>query len=196
MEHVLLSAGLWLLFVFVMLESAGIPLPGETALIAAAILASRGDYAIWQVIVIAAAAAIVGDNGGYWVGRIWGRKLLKRWKRLARFSERVLPPAERFFAAHGGKTVFIARFVAVLRFTAAWLAGVNRMTWWRFLFWNALGGVLWATSVGLLAFYVGKAAAEAFSRYGLIGAAAIIAVVVLLLIGLHVWRRRVVAEEG
>jgi membrane protein DedA with SNARE-associated domain len=196
MEHVLLSAGLWLLFVFVMLESAGIPLPGETALIAAAILASRGDYAIWQVIVIAAAAAIVGDNGGYWVGRIWGRKLLKRWKRLARFSERVLPPAERFFAAHGGKTVFIARFVAILRFTAAWLAGVTKMEWWRFLVWNAAGGICWAVGVGLLAFYGGKAAANAFDRYGLIGAGALIGAVVLLLAGIHFWRKRMLPERS
>jgi membrane protein DedA with SNARE-associated domain len=196
MEQVLLSAGLWLLFLFVMLESAGIPLPGETALIAAAILAERGHYAIWEVIAIAAAAAIIGDNGGYWVGRIWGRKLLTRWKRLERFSERVLPPAEKFFQAHGGKTVFIGRFVAILRFTAAWLAGVTRMEWWRFLLWNAAGGICWATGVGLLAFYGGKAAADAFDRYGLIGAGAIVVAVLLLLLGIHIWRKRMLPERS
>jgi membrane protein DedA with SNARE-associated domain len=190
------SAGLWLVFFLVMLESAGIPLPGETALTTAALLAARGHFDIVEVIAVAAAAAIVGDNCGYWVGRKWGRQLLTRWKRVERFSQRVLPPSERFFARHGGKTVLIARFVAILRVTVAWLAGVNRMTWWRFLFWNAAGGVLWATAVGLLAFYAGKAAAEAFSRYGLFGAAAVIAVIVLLLVGLHVWRKRVVIEEG
>ena len=196
MEHLLVTAGLGLLFVFVMLESAGIPLPGETALIAAAILASRGNYAIWEVIVIAAAAAIVGDNGGYWVGRIWGRKLLTKWKRLERFSERVLPPAERFFEAHGGKTVFIGRFVAILRFTAAWLAGVTRMEWWRFLLWNAAGGICWAIGVGLLAFYGGKAAADAFDRYGLIGAGAIVVAVLLVLVGIHIWRKRMLPERS
>jgi membrane protein DedA with SNARE-associated domain len=196
MEQVLLSAGLWLLFLFVMLESAGIPLPGETALIAAAILAERGHYAIWEVIAIAAAAAIIGDNGGYWVGRIWGRKLLTRWKRLERFSERVLPPAEKFFQAHGGKTVFIGRFVAILRFTAAWLAGVTRMEWWRLLLWNAAGGICWATGVGLLAFYGGKAAADAFDRYGLIGAGAIVVAVLLLLLGIHIWRKRMLPERS
>jgi membrane protein DedA with SNARE-associated domain len=194
MEHLLLSAGLGLLFLFVMLESAGIPLPGETALIAAAILAERGHYAIWEVIVIASAAAIIGDNGGYWVGRIWGRRLLKKWKRLDRFSRRVLPPAERFFEAHGGKTVFIARFVAILRFTAAWLAGVTKMEWWRFLLWNAAGGICWATGVGLLAFYGGKAAADAFDRYGLIGAGALIGAVLLVLVGIHIWRKRMLPE--
>lgn len=196
MEGLLTSAGLGLLFVLIMLESAGIPLPGETALIAAGILAERGHFEIWQVIVIAAAAAIIGDNGGYWVGRIWGRKLLTKWKRIERFSRRVLPPAERFFEAHGGKTVFIGRFVAILRFTAAWLAGVTRMDWWRFLLWNAAGGICWAAGVGLLAYYGGKAAAEAFDRYGLIGAGVIGALIVLALLGLHYWRKRVLPEQS
>ena len=196
MEHLIETAGLGLLFLFVMLESAGIPLPGETALIGAAVLASRGHFRIWEVIVIAAAAAIVGDNGGYWVGRIWGRKLLTKWKRLERFSERVLPPAERFFEAHGGKTVFIGRFVAILRFTAAWLAGVTRMRWWRFLLWNAAGGICWAVGVGLLAFYGGKAAADAFDRYGLIGAGAIVGAVLLVLVGIHIWRKRMLPERS
>lgn len=194
MEHLLLTAGLGLLFAFVMLESAGIPLPGETALIAASILAVRGRYEIWQVIVIASAAAIIGDNGGYWVGRIWGRKLLTKWKRLEQFSERVLPRAERFFEAHGGKTVFIGRFVAILRFTAAWLAGVTRMEWWRFLLWNAAGGICWATGVGLLAYYGGKAAADAFDHYGLIGAGAIIGLGVIGVVGFHLWRRRMLPD--
>jgi membrane protein DedA with SNARE-associated domain len=195
-EGLLTSAGLGLLFVLIMLESAGIPLPGETALIAAGILAERGHFEIWHVIVIAAAAAIIGDNGGYWVGRIWGRKLLTKWKRIERLSGRVLPPAERFFEAHGGKTVFIGRFVAILRFTAAWLAGVTRMDWWRFLLWNAAGGICWATGVGLLAYYGGKAAAEAFDRFGLIGAGAIVGLIVLALLGLHYWRKRVLPERG
>jgi membrane protein DedA with SNARE-associated domain len=194
-EHWLLSAGLGLLFVLVMLESAGIPLPGETALIAAAILAGRGHYPIWEVIAVAGSAAIIGDNGGYWAGRLWGRKLLTRWKRLERFSARVLPPAERFFEAHGGKTVFVARFVAILRFSAAFLAGVTRMEWWRFLLWNAAGGICWATGVGLLAYYGGKAAADAFDRYGWIGAAGIVAAVAVLLLGIHLWRKRMLADS-
>jgi membrane protein DedA with SNARE-associated domain len=190
------SAGLWLVFLLVMLESAGIPLPGETALITASVLAAKGHFDLVDVIGVAAAAAIIGDNCGYWVGRTWGRRLLTRWRRLERFSERVLPPSERFFARHGGKTVFFARFIAVLRITAAWLAGVNRMTWWRFLFWNAAGGILWATGVGLLAYYVGKAAAEAFDRYGLFAAAAILGLAALGLVALHVWRKRMLTEEG
>jgi membrane protein DedA with SNARE-associated domain len=194
MEHLVETYGLGLLFVLIMLESAGIPLPGETALIGAAVLAGRGHFDIVWVIVVAASAAIVGDNGGYWVGRIWGRRLLTRWNRLERLAEKVLPPSERFFARHGGKTVFFARFIAILRFTAAWLAGVTRMSWWRFLVWNAAGGILWATGVGLLAYYGGKAAADAFDQYGWIGAAGVLLSVGAVLIALHVWRRRVEPE--
>jgi membrane protein DedA with SNARE-associated domain len=193
-ESLLTSVGLGLLFVLIMLESAGIPLPGETALIAAGLLAAKGHYEIWQVIVIAAAAAIICDNLGYWAARHYGLRLVDRWPRLKKYSDRALPPAERFFKAHGGKTVFIARFVAILRFTAALLAGATRMPWWRFFFWNAAGGICWATSVGLLAYYGGKAAAEAFDTYGLIGAGAIIGLITLALVGAHVWRKRAVQE--
>jgi membrane protein DedA with SNARE-associated domain len=195
LEHLVSTAGLPLLFALVMLESAGIPLPGETALITAAFLASKGKLNIVEVIVVASAAAIIGDNGGYWVGRHWGRRILTRSKRLKRFSERVLPPAERFFAKHGDKTVFIGRFVAILRFTAAWMAGVAHMRWWRFLVFNAAGGICWATLVSLLAYYVGRAAADAFNQYGLIGAGAILAVTAAVLVVVHVLRRRVATES-
>ena len=194
MEHLVETYGLGLLFVLIMLESAGIPLPGETALIGAAVLASNGHFELWHVIAVAAAAAIVGDNGGYWVGRIWGRRILTRWNRVARFAERVLPPSERFFERHGGKTVFFGRFLPILRFTAAWIAGISRMEWWRFLAWNAAGGIAWATGVSILAYFGGKAAAEAIDRYGLFGAAGLIVIVAVVLAALHFWRRRVVPE--
>lgn len=193
-NHLVQTYGLGLLFVLVMLESGGIPLPGETALIGAAILAQRGTFGIVAVIAVAASAAIIGDNGGYWVGRTWGRRILTRWKRLERFSERVLPPSERFFERHGPKTVFIGRFVAILRVTAAWMAGVTRMPWWRFLLWNAAGGIVWATLVGLVAYYAGGAAADAIHRYGIYGAGVAVAVVVVLIGGLHLWRRKVLPE--
>jgi membrane protein DedA with SNARE-associated domain len=196
LEHLVSTAGLPLLFVLVMLESAGIPLPGETALVTASFLAAKGKLDIVAVIAVAAAAAIVGDNGGYWVGRHWGRRILTRWKRLQRFSERVLPPAERFFARHGDKTVFIGRFIAILRFTAAWMAGLAHMRWWRFLVFNAAGGICWATLVGLLAYYVGRAAADAFNRYGLFGAGAILSVAGVVFVVLHVVRRRVAPENS
>jgi membrane protein DedA with SNARE-associated domain len=194
--HYVVTYGLGLLFVLLMLESGGIPLPGETALIPAGVLASQGKFNIVAVIAVAASAAIIGDNAGYWVARRWGRRLLKKSKRLDRFAERVLPPSERFFERHGDKTVFIGRFVAILRFTAAWLAGLSKMPWWKFLFWNAAGGICWATLVGLLAYYLGRAAADTIERYGYYAAGGLVVAVVLVVGGLHFWRRRIVEEEG
>jgi membrane protein DedA with SNARE-associated domain len=183
--HLLISYGLLLLFAVVAAESAGVPLPGETALIAAAILAARGHYSIVEVIAVAAAAAIIGDNAGYWIGRTGGRALLERWGLVRRYAERALPPGERFFKKHGGKTVFIGRFVSVLRVTAAWLAGITHMPWWRFFLWNATGGIVWATLVSLLAYYFGKAAADAVQTYGLY---ALVAIVVVAAVGFFVLR--------
>lgn len=183
--------GLPLLFLVVMLESFGIPLPGETALIAFGVLASQGNYEVAWVIVVAAAAAIIGDNLGYWlIGRLGGRKLFERSKWLERYAERVLPRAERIMSRHGGKTVFFGRFVAILRFTAAWVAGLGRMSWWKFLFWNAAGGIVWAAAVGLVAFYSGKAAADAIQRYGLFAAAGVVAVLAIGWLALYVGKRR------
>jgi membrane protein DedA with SNARE-associated domain len=187
--------GLIALFLVVMLESGGVPLPGETALVAAAIFASQGNLNIVEVIAVAATAAIVGDNLGYWVGRTGGRKVLERFGPLRRWSERALPWAERFFERHGGKTIFLARFFSVLRVTAAWLAGISRMHWWMFFLWNAAGGIVWATLVGLVAFYSGHAAADAIGRYGLWAGVGIVVVLALLVGGLHFWRKRLLRAE-
>ena len=175
-----------LLFLLVMVESFGIPLPGETALIAAGVLASQHALVIWEVIVAAAVAAILGDNLGYLAARKGGRDVLERWQITQRYARRLLPRAERFFAKHGGKTVFIGRFIAVLRFTAAWIAGLSRMPWRRFLVWNAAGGIAWATTIGLVAYYAGHAAAAAIQRYGLYAALTVAAVTLL---GLLILRR-------
>jgi membrane protein DedA with SNARE-associated domain len=189
--HFFTQHGLPLLFVVVMLESFGIPLPGETALIVFGVLASRGDYSIEWVIVLAALAAIIGDNLGYWlIGRAGGRALFRRWHWLSRYADRVLPRVERIMRRHGGKTVFFGRFIAILRFTAAWVAGLGAMPWWRFLFWNAAGGICWALTVGLVAFYGGKAAAHAIQRYGLFAAAGVAVLLVLGYLALHFGRQR------
>ena len=170
MTHFFTSHGLPLLFAVVMLESFGVPLPGETALIACAVLASQGSLSIVAVVAVAVAAAIIGDNLGYWVAREGGRPLLQRHRLTRAYAERYLPRGERFFARHGGKTVFLGRFVAVLRVTAAWIAGLSHMSWWRFLAWNAAGGIVWATTIALISYYLGDAAASALNRYGLFAA--------------------------
>jgi membrane protein DedA with SNARE-associated domain len=190
--HFIVHHGLPLLFVVVMLESFGIPLPGETALIAFAILASQGNYSIVWVIVVTAAAAIIGDNLGYWlIGRLGGRALFRRWGWLNNYAHRVLPRAEKLMQRHGGKTVFFGRFITVLRYTAAWIAGLGHMPWWRFLFWNAAGGILWAVGVGLAAFYAGDAAKHAIETYGLFAAAGIAAAIVIGWLGMHVLKKRI-----
>jgi membrane protein DedA with SNARE-associated domain len=188
--------GLFILFLLIAAESSGVPLPGETALVTAGVLAERGDLDITAVIAVAAAAAIVGDNVGYWIGRVGGRKLLTRWPWLDRHASRVLPWSERFFRRHGGKTIFLGRFFAVLRVTAAWLAGVSKMHWWQFFLWNAAGGICWAVLVGLVAYYAGHAAAEAINRYGLIAGGAIVLLLALGAGGLHYWRRRMLRAES
>jgi membrane protein DedA with SNARE-associated domain len=189
--HFITTHGLPLLFLVVMLESFGLPLPGETALIAFAVLAAEGHYSIVWVIVLAAAAAIIGDNLGYWLlGRLGGRALFQRWRWLRRYSERVLPVAESLMRRHGGKTVFFGRFITVLRYTAAWVAGLGRMPWWRFLFWNAAGGIGWAALVGLLAYYAGQAAADAIRRYGLYAGIGVVLLVVVGAFAVHLGRRR------
>jgi membrane protein DedA with SNARE-associated domain len=193
--HFIQDYGLFFLFAIVCLESAGLWLPGETALIAAAVYASKGHLSIEATIAVAAVAAIIGDNIGYWIGREGGRRLIYRYAWLRRWGERVLPPAERFFERHGGKAVFLARFFGGLRVTGAWMAGITRMTWWRFLFWNAAGGIIWAILVGLLAFYAGKAAADALARYGVYAAIGAGVLIVIGIAALHIVRRRIVEDE-
>ena len=197
LDQLIINHGVTLLFVIIALESSGVPIPGETSLVAAGVLASNGKLNIFAVIVAAAAGAIVGDNIGYWIGRTGGRKLLERWGPLRRFSERVLPPAERFFERHGPKTVFFARFIAGLRVTGAWMAGISHMQWWRFLVWNALGGIVWATLVGLIAYYFGRAVADAIAQYGLWGALVAIGVAVIGYAIFHFFiRKRIFDEEA
>jgi len=194
MTHLLLDYGLVLLFALVAVESAGVPLPGETTLITAAVLArpEHHHYSLVSVIVVGAAGAIAGDNVGYWLGRFGGRKLLSRWAFTERYAAKALPPSERFFRRHGAKTVFFGRFIALLRVTAAWLAGISHMTWWRFFAWNAAGGIVWAAGVSLLAYWAGKAVAEAVSHYGLYGVVAVVILGVIVLVALKIWRNRIV----
>jgi membrane protein DedA with SNARE-associated domain len=183
--------GLPILFAAVAIESFGIPVPGETALIAFAVLAARGDYSIGSVIAVAVAGAIVGDNLGYWlIGRLGGRALFRRWRWLAMYADRILPRAESIMARQGAKAVFFGRFVAVLRYTVAWVAGLSRMHWWRFLFWNAAGGIAWGTAVGLVAYFGGAALADAITRYGLYAIGGAAGLVVLGWLGQRFLRRR------
>ena len=153
-------------------ESAGLPLPGETSLIAVGILASQHDrLSIEIVIAVAATAAIVGDNVGFALGRSGGRWLLTREGRWASARLRYLERGELFFERHGSKAVFLARWLPGLRVVGAWLAGAHHMRWRTFLLWNALGGIAWAISVGTAAYLLGHAAAGLFRTFGVAGVA-------------------------
>lgn len=151
-------------------ESMGIPLPGETALVTAAVLAQDGSLHIEVVIPVAAVAAIVGDNIGYLIGRGPGRRLIERPGRGHAARLEALDYGVRFFERHGPKAVFLGRFVALLRIWAAWLAGMTGMPWRKFLLWNALGGIVWACVFGGLGYLAGEAAAQLVERVGVVAA--------------------------
>jgi membrane protein DedA with SNARE-associated domain len=143
-------------FLFVGIESSGIPFPGETMLITAAAYAGAGHLRIQFVILAAIGGAVTGDNLGYWAGRTGGRSLVERYGHRIHLDAQKLQRAERFYAKQGDKTVFFGRFVAVLRAWAAFLAGLNRMPWPKFFVFNIAGGVAWATLWGVLAFEFGQ----------------------------------------
>ena len=169
------------LVLLVMLESGGVPLPGETALITAAALASQHRLQIAVVIALAAAAAIVGDNVGYLIGRKGGRWLLTRPGPFARHRARVLQVGEPFFARHGSKAVFLGRWILGLRTWASWLAGASHMPWRSFLLWNAAGAISWATTIGLIAYYADHSATGTIILFGVAGLASALGAPGLLL---------------
>jgi membrane-associated protein len=169
------DVGYPVLFVLVAIETMGIPVPGETAVFTAGVLASSGHLEIGLVIAVTAAAAMIGDNIGFAIGRRVGRRVLLAPGPLERHRRRVIEVGEPFFERHGPKAVFLGRWITGLRITSAWLAGVNRMPWPTFLFWNALGGICWATSIGLLAYFVGRGA-ERFVNIAGVGGAVVVVV--------------------
>jgi membrane protein DedA with SNARE-associated domain len=172
------------------LESMGIPSPGETALILAAVLASQGKLNIWLVILIATASAIVGDNLGYLLGRKLGRRVLTAPGPMQERRVEVIDAGDRFFAKHGPKAVFIGRWIALVRFAVAWLAGIDRMHFRTFFIYNALGAVTWATTFGLVGYYAGKAAADAITKYGVYAAVVLVALIVAFVVWRVVRERR------
>ena len=179
------SYGYLAVFVLVGVESLGVPLPGETALITAAIYAGHTHRLNpWLIFLVAAAAAIIGDNIGYWIGDKGGYRLARRYGPKVRLDERKLKTARYLFDLHGVKVVFFGRFVSVLRTYAAFLAGTSKMRWRRFLPANAAGGIVWAAIWTFAAYLAGNALKRASGIINLvfIGAAVIAIVVAILLV--------------
>ena len=191
-EHLVKVSGYPLLFLLVMAESSGMPIPGETALIAASVLASGGTLQIEVVIALAAAAAIVGDNIGYLIGRKGGRWLLERPGAFHQQRLQVLATGQPFFERHGPKAVFFGRWVLGLRVWASWLAGATHMPWRSFLLWNALGGICWAVTIGTIAYLLGSSAGNVLEAFGVWGLIAF----VLAIVGFFGWHRRHTRRES
>jgi len=147
--------GYFVVFFGVLLENAGVPVPGETILLAGAVLSRFGHLSIVWVVSIAIAGAVLGDNIGFLIGRRGGRRLLERHGRLLGLTQARLDQFDRFFARHGAKTVFIARFVTGLRVVGAVLAGASTLHWTRFLVFNAAGAVAWASTFGAVGYALG-----------------------------------------
>jgi membrane protein DedA with SNARE-associated domain len=179
--------GLWALFTVLALESMGLPAPGETALVAAALYAQRTQQLdISAVVLVAAAAAITGDNIGYLIGRTIGIRLVARFGRYVGLHEARLKVGQYLFLRHGGKIVFFGRFVAFLRTFAALLAGINRMPWPHFLVMNAFGGICWAALFGGGAWLIG---AEMKRVAGPVGFVLLIVAIGLVAVGIFYFRR-------
>ena len=171
LHHLFATYGVWTVAVIVGLESLGVPLPGETILILASVYAATHDGNIAMVIAAATVGAIVGDNIGYFIGREFGYRLVLKFGSYLGLTEGRIKLGQYLFQKYGGTVVFFGRFFAVLRFLAAFLAGVNQLAWHRFLVANALGGLVWASIVGISAYTLGRSIHQVQGPAGAAGVA-------------------------
>jgi membrane protein DedA with SNARE-associated domain len=185
----------YLLPAIIGLESMGIPSPGETALVAAAVLASQGKLEIWLVILIGVCSAIVGDNIGYLLGRRFGRSVFTAPGPGMHHRIRAIKAGDKFFERHGPKAVFLGRWIALVRFATAWLAGINRMEFKQFFFWNALGGITWGVTYGLVGYFGGQAAAHVLAQAGVVGFVLLLVLPVVIYLVVK-WRERRMASRS
>jgi membrane protein DedA with SNARE-associated domain len=166
--HLLGAYGYLAVLLFVAVESMGVPVPGETMLLVASVYAGA-THRLEIVLVLAAASfgAILGDNLGFLLGREGGYRLLQRFGKYVRMDDRKLRLGQYLFQRHGGKVVFFGRFVPVLRIWAAFLGGAHRMSWRRFLIFNAAGGIVWATLMGMGAYALGDSLLRMGGKIGI-----------------------------
>jgi membrane protein DedA with SNARE-associated domain len=178
--------GYAVIFVGVLLENTGLPVPGETSVLAGAALAQFGRLSLPWVIVTAVTGAIIGDNMGFYIGRRGGRVLAERYGWRVGLTRERLEEFDRFFARHGAKTVFIARFITGLRVVCALLAGGSEMPWSEFVFYNATGAIVWATTVAMAGYFLAYSWDTLERLIGNVGLVGLI--VALVLVAVAVWR--------
>jgi membrane protein DedA with SNARE-associated domain len=186
-DHLVSSLGYWAVFLLVAAESLGVPLPGETALIVAGAYAGQTHHLNpWIIFAVASAAAITGDNIGFWIGGKGGYRLAKRYGKKVRLDELRLKVGRYVFDRHGTKVVFFGRFVSILRTYAAFLAGTSRMRWRRFLPANAAGGIVWAGIYTFAAYKAGTTLRHLSGKIDLVlGIGAVVGIVAVLFIVRH-----------
>jgi membrane protein DedA with SNARE-associated domain len=190
LESLFSHYGYAIIAVLVGMESAGIPLPGETSLLAGAVVAQRGGLDIFAVVGVAAGAAIVGDNLGYLFGRKVGRGVVEKHGHWVHIRRRQIQLLDYSFREHGSKLVFFGRWVALLRFGAALFAGAAHMSWPRFAFWNALGCILWASVMGAIGYLFATSVSSINSGLGIVGIALSVLFVGAVIYFGHRWTRR------
>ncbi|CAN5909344.1 DedA family protein [soil metagenome] len=186
LTHIVEQYGYFAVALLVTIEGFGVPLPGETAVVVAAAFAARGSLNIVGVVISTTIGTILGGSGGYWIGRVGGRSLLERYGHLLRMDEKRLARTEAYFDRHGAKTVFFARFVALLRIFGSLMAGVAHMPFPTFTAVNAFGGLLWAVTFSAVGYLFGKNLSRLDGYLGEVG----IALSVLVVLGYLVYRWR------
>lgn len=189
--------GYWTVPVVLLLENAGVPVPGETVLLFASFLAyDEGNLRLPYLILLGIAACTVGDNLGYLIGRRGGRPLLDRYQHIFRIGDRTIRRGERLFERHGHIAIFFARFIFGLRIIAGPLAGVLRMPWRQFVLFNFLGAAVWVTAVSLAGYFFGS---EWDTLVHVMGRVNLIIVILALAVVVFVWHRyraRVADQRG
>jgi membrane protein DedA with SNARE-associated domain len=189
--------GYWTVPAVLLLENAGLPVPGETVLLFASFLAyDEGELHLPYLILLGIAACTVGDNLGYLLGRRGGRRLLERYQHVFHIRSRTIRRGEQLFERHGHVAIFLARFIFGMRIIAGPLAGVLRMPWRQFVLFNFLGASVWVTTISLLGYFFGS---QWDTLVRVMGRVNLVIVIVVLAVLVFVWRRyraRVVDEQG
>lgn len=194
-EQYMTMYGYWVVFFGVMLENAGLPVPGETILLVAGYFASQGHFHIGLVMLIAATGAVLGDNAGFAIGHHYGRGLLQRYGKYVLLTPKRIEHIDNYFKGHGNKTIFVARFITGLRVFAAIFAGASKMRWRVFLFYNVAGAIVWSILITTLGYLFGRSLPLLIYWVGKSGTILLVAAVVVFVISWHIYRRRAEEDE-